>query len=144
MFVCVRNEFAVIQSFNVVIVLIYLRDYSSRPVRGSKSGNVSRIIPELTRFWPSIQIVPYTCYNRGYSICNTWSSSSSSPRSSWYRCSGSPASWWHILKVYENRSHYQVFYGRQFDDKNPCERVIYYYNLLLISFVPFFQCLIYC
>lgn len=62
--VCVRNEFAVIQSFNDVIVLIDLRDYSSRPVRRSKSGNVSGIIPELSSLSPSVNIVPYTCYNR--------------------------------------------------------------------------------
>lgn len=62
--VCVRNEFAVIQSFKVVIELICLRDYSSRPVSRSKSGNVSGIIPEFTSLSPSGKIVPYTCYNR--------------------------------------------------------------------------------
>ena len=88
--VCVRNEFAVIQSFKVVIVDINLRDYSSRPISRCKSGNVSCIIPELSSLSPSAKIVPYTCYNRGYSVRNTWSSDSSTPRSSWYRCSGSP------------------------------------------------------
>ena len=62
--VCVRNEFAVIQSFKVVIELICLRDYSSRPVSRCKSGNVSGIIPEFTSLIPSAKIVPYTCYNR--------------------------------------------------------------------------------
>lgn len=105
-----RNEFAVIQSFKTVIVLIYLRDYSSRPIRRSKSGNVSGIIPELSSLIPSVKIVPYTCYNRGYSICNTCSCSSSRPRSGRYGCSGSPRSWWHMYKVYENHSHNQGYF----------------------------------
>lgn len=108
--VCVRNEFAVIQSFKEVIELIGLRDYSSRPVSRCKSGNVSGIIPEFTSLIPSAKIVPYTCYNRWYSVRNTWSSDSSIPRSGWYRCSGSPRSWWHMYKVYENHSHNQGYF----------------------------------